>query len=101
MVSQFHSHVSLSLYVECTKKVKVKVPGFSPPTSCFASRVDVNRVTPTPHHGVTHGSNVLVEKSHSKTPTRVQSAVLEFSALPTVRLGFFLAVLFEGPILLI
>ena len=51
-------------------KVKVKVPGFSPPP-------DVSRVTPTPHHGVTHGSNVLVDKSHSQTPTRVRSADLE------------------------
>ena len=58
-------------------KHKVKVPGFSPSTSCFASRADVSRVTPTPHHGVTHGSNVLVDKSHSQTPTRVRSAVLE------------------------
>ena len=67
----------LELVSYMTSWAATKVPGFSPPTSCFASRVDVSRVTPTPHHGITHGSNVLVDKSHSQTPTRVRSAVLE------------------------
>ena len=53
--------------------LKSKLTGFSPPTSCFASRVDVSQVTPTPHHGVTHGSNILVDKSRSRTLTRIQS----------------------------
>ena len=52
-------------------KLKLKLSGLSPPTSCFASRADVSWVTPTPHHGVTHGSNVLVDKSHSRTLTRI------------------------------
>ena len=57
------------------------------PKADFASRADISRVTPYPHHGVTHGSNVLVDKSHSQTPDKGSICgprEYEFRSLPTV-----------------
>ena len=71
-------------------KKKLKVSGFRPPPSLILPGRTSAGSSQTPHHGVTHGSNVLVDKSHSRPLTRIRSADLENTSSAHYQLSIYI-----------